>query len=544
MSDIAGIIGLVVPGFILLLTLYGAFLGMLRGRKKAGFRLILILICFLISLFAIGPVLNMGAGEALGDPTVADMLGQEVTELLQALPALLPFAIAMVKPIVFMVVFLALTIVTYFIYFIVTLFFRRPKKRQRKLGALLGAIQGLVVAVLILAAPFGYLSLAANTMDKMIDALPEGDESMAELVEANEEIIQPIAKSPAIAGVSFVTKPVFSYLMSFRVDGVSVSIPKEIAVILKAADSLGDLTGGEGGEEPSTTDTLEAIKGIGGMLGESDLFPVLVSEFLSAAGEAWDNGEAFIGVEKPDLGEEMAPVLEPLFAKFAEATPETVGGFFTAFTSLIDYLGSAKDTETDLGLIDLLSDETEAGQEALMRILTKEGFLEGMIDILNSNTWTATIVTGLETMVQDMLNDMVKETVSEQAKDFLLDSLDIPAGGNLSSLPDGTTIESLTAEFEGPLLDAILEVDIPLEGLTADKKVEIVNNVVTFLEDHVNDYIQNTPDVEELNDLDAADVEALVDEMIADFDLTEMGLTITIDQLLSLIEDMAAQPQE
>ena len=341
---------LILLGIVLLVVALSAGIAALVGFHKTKIHLIITAACAAVMLafcWLIKLVLpsadtimttvrnNMGLiGEKFGDDAV--QITEQALEYAAISPTLVELvtqlAVALVLPLLcvllFVILFLVAWVVSLIVSGIVGIVRRkraaeeddeddeRPRRSWgSRLGAAgLGALQGLIVVVILFIPISCYLSIAQPTMDKLSEqgVLPENS---AVVVRA-EEIVNELNGSPVLNVYRKLGgRALADSVMSMKVAGVNVKVSEELSSIITLADQVLELAKTD---LPNYGDEQAAIiSSIGDSFADSKLLAPIVGDIIYAATDAWLNGEEFIGMSRPSMGEEGA-ILEPMVTALLE----------------------------------------------------------------------------------------------------------------------------------------------------------------------------------------------------------------------------------
>ena len=373
------------------LLLFGVLLGLWRGFAKSLVRLLTIVACAAISYLIASPLTGAFSGiikstiegQALGSFDLGEALGVSptLTEIIMKLPA------AFITPIVFMVLFCVLSIIFFIVYKIVSkivkLFtlFKTKGIISRLLGATLGVVSSCVVIVVFFFPIANYLRLAGDVADA---AAGIGDKPNA-TIEQIGDIADDIGENPVISISESIGKPMFNSMTAFTVKGEKVRVAVEVAYILDLVQNVKPLSVGLKNYGPDqSAAVLEIANGIDG----SVLVPSIICEILPPAAEAWMNGEKFMGIDSisKDVPESLSGTVNDLLEIFATMDRTTLKGDLTTIANIFGVF-------SDHGAFTVLSDN--AGQDEVLNLFTKEGFVSDFLYALNSNPRFRPVVAGV-----------------------------------------------------------------------------------------------------------------------------------------------------
>lgn len=483
--------------FILVLTLFGALLGLARCWKKAVARAVTILLAFLLALILSGSLIGSVTPDKIAE--IAGELPPELADVLGLAPSLFAFAVGLVRPLVFLVLFLALTVVLWVVYFIVSLFLRygKKQKRRRKLGALIGALQGLLVAVLLLAPILGYTAMADEALDAYIEmAAPE---DTAEVAELRDEFLTPIAENAILSVTETVTRPLFNTLSSAKTDTAKISVSKEIPLLLMAMDDVELITGKEPAEFGAPEK--EALRGLSDHFAESDFLPTVTAEILSGVTSRWAAGETFMDIEKPEVEGEFGEIVDTLLDLFADSTAETVERDLDTvvefFILLIDY-----------DIVDAMNGDEDVF-ESLTRVnpATEKTFIKAAVSLLDENPHLAPLRSAVMSLgAQTVISQLgTPEEIREKCEP-MVDEL-------VTILQDA---EGDTNEEKIASLTPVIKEELERNDIT-DVPADVIDEASRFLLDKLEE------DNVSLEDITEEDIFRILDELAAEGELPELG---------------------
>ncbi len=187
---------------------------------------------------------------------------------------------------------------------------------EKLLGMLLGAICGLMIFIVSWAPLTGAIGLLGEVSDSL------KEQEVAELEEVYE-IVDPIADSAAVKFTnSLGGKVVFNSLTRARANGMTIELRDEINAILVVVQNMDTFTGGEIKDE----DIPDLIKVLSSVFDNSTVLPLVASEFISGAANAWSNGKDFMGMPFPAEFDnpEIEAILLSTIASFKDSNVDTI----------------------------------------------------------------------------------------------------------------------------------------------------------------------------------------------------------------------------
>lgn len=337
---------------------------------------------------------NLGLlAQFLGGSTTATI--EEFLPFAEISPTLVEIAIqlvaSLIMPLLCLLLFFLYALLTGLIYSIVTLILRKSlkasdekKSHPRLIAAGLGLAQGLIIVAILFIPISGYLRVGEPALSTLVEQ---------ELVDANDPAIQtvqnvvteidgaPVMKAYRVLGGNLMT----SSLMKMEVADMNVKLEEEVDSITVLAVHVLNLSKTElaaYGEREA-----EILRAIGDSFDDSKLITPIAGDILYAASDAWLKGEAFLNMEKPDMGE-SAELLEPFVDAMLEIVHDDapvdvlLQGDVKTLTEMAAILAQngafASMSDTD-ALLTVVSDEkvvkpliTTLGENRTMKLLIPE----------------------------------------------------------------------------------------------------------------------------------------------------------------------------
>lgn len=337
---------------------------------------------------------NLGLlAQFLGGSTTATI--EEFLPFAEISPTLVEIAIqlvaSLIMPLLCLLLFFLYALLTGLIYSIVTLILRKSlkasdekKSHPRLIAAGLGLAQGLIIVAILFIPISGYLRVGEPALSTLVEQ---------ELVDANDPAIQtvqnvvteideaPVMKAYRVLGGNLMT----SSLMKMEVADMNIKLEEEVDSITVLAVHVLNLSKTElaaYGEREA-----EILRAIGDSFDDSKLITPIAGDILYAASDAWLKGEAFLNMEKPDMGE-STELLEPFVDAMLEIVHDDapvdvlLQGDVKTLTEMAAILAQngafASMSDTD-ALLTVVSDEkvvkpliTTLGENRTMKLLIPE----------------------------------------------------------------------------------------------------------------------------------------------------------------------------
>ena len=311
----------------------------------------------------IGSIQNMPAD-------VADTL----RELKATLPAVYQLVVgipmALLVPSVYVFVFFALSLVFGIPYLLLAAIFfprrrRSPILFSRLWGTLIGAVQGVIVCAVYVIPMVGYAFFGGTLADGIGNAAAD-NEAAQSAVSSIKDYTQAVTDNK-IASTLYKMggDKLFRYLTTFTYhDGentTDICLVDETGIYSAVLRDILPLTGGKQLKE-YTQKEVDAIRALAADLRNSRTMTVAVSGILSEGCKAWDRGETFFGVARPQPEDEKSErMLQSAIETFKDSTPETVSDDLEAladtFAVMVRYDFFAALDDPDL-LAEKFKDET------------------------------------------------------------------------------------------------------------------------------------------------------------------------------------------
>lgn len=240
-----GYITLGVLGFTVFSLVWGALLGLLRGRNRSILRLILVVLSALIPIIFKDAIVDAIMSFEMDGKTLKLMLTEILTNTGASIPESIQSIIftlveILISILVFFVVFMLFSFVSWFILFpILKIFVRKGKKKRALVGALIGLIQGAVISFVVCAPLTGLVV----QVDKISSIELQGNQILAipEEIGVQEYVNSPVASVYKATGTWF-----FDMISSKKdADGKNISISNTcdvVATVAKIADTFSSLS--------------------------------------------------------------------------------------------------------------------------------------------------------------------------------------------------------------------------------------------------------------------------------------------------------------
>lgn len=427
-----GAMSILLPLAVLLLAIgWGFLIGMRRTRA----RFFVVLLCLVIAIAATVWIKGVSYAD------LSDLISQRVTEsdseqlndlwsMIESSKVMQEAAVsggtAILAPTVFAAVFIAASVVSWIICYIVFLIAAivraasgKRRRRARPVRTIVYAALQWIVTLFVLVTPFAcYFSSLPDLVDVAVDMglFEEQDDTAgtnqtaqapsAPLLAADpthgstsqqlsvtaadaKEAAQELADLPLLKFYQALGgKQIVNSMTSFQVNGQKTTLGKELTALTKFTLHLMSLSQNEiknyGADEAAT------IRGISESFADSLLLPSVGGEVIWYATDAWEAGNTFMGISKPDLSKD-----------------DTTQMFAEAFDHILEVLQSdarktenlCEDFNTLASLIEIMARDgvfqtmQESDTDALIDKLSGGKTIANMVSALHSNARFSILVT-------------------------------------------------------------------------------------------------------------------------------------------------------
>lgn len=469
----------IILGVTVLIMVLNVLVGMRRGFSRGLLRLITLLIS-VVAAFACARSLAATVAQRVvpaleqavaADPDFAAFL-QNNPVIGQSMGALTQMLIA---PLLFLLLYIVFKVITLVVFWILCIFVRKTKFFAFRWvwGATFGALAG-VIGILVFVTPvMGYTQLFSNTITEA-EALSTAMAQM-ELDEYNEKYITPASTAPVAAQIyNGVGSKVFSGLTTVKWNESEINLASEWDAVIKVVDNAAAFSKRPVAEY-GTAESEAAhamVKGVE----ESQLLSSLAGGALNGISNAWLSGDAFVGIQKPNTGDESVDIiLNGLLRVFSTTSPELVGEDLENFADIFD-LFIKYQVFSKIG--------AEGGTDQLVTHLSASGFLAEAREMLASSERMKPVVdaisdAGMRLLVRE-LGDPAKyleehKELLDNMSNVLKDAVNEAGQIDKAAVSDG--LQSVLAEKQ---VEVPAEaVDIIAEGLADEFTADELSTLTT-----------------------------------------------------------------
>ncbi len=449
--------------FIGYLLLSGA-IGLLRGWRKSVIRLITLagsaLLAYLVTTFLVETVgdLMQGTIEDLLTSLVAafEEMQNEVHIVAQYVTDL---SAALVGPVLFAILFTSISALTMIVYTVLKIVFvrKRPELFFRFIGIPVGVVCGLLCCVCVLTPVTGIV----GTISAVVAELPEdfgdtflpedqeGPQPLASMEEEGEqpedpegdvknglnETIEQLKNMESFNGMlpfkvcgSLGSNAIYASLTKITApDGSETDLTHELVSLVRLLPSFTDLTEQFGQEKDEETGMIDVdLTGIRDelidKLTHSHYLGAIVAEVIHTAGNKWDNGEEFLGLNMREIANEnnaFRVVVDTLLNEMKITKVETLDHNIAVIcdnmtllshtASYVAMFSESDKTHQDLQnkMDELVLSVNQNNIDLLNNMMTKEVMEEGKLSEANA-TDAAALMKEVLTDVSQMENEEEK----------------------------------------------------------------------------------------------------------------------------------------
>ena len=475
-------IQLILMALVIFLLAANVLLSAIRGVAKSRIRGITVLSSAVLAVLATVVVRGALASESFLDkvliPALESMNETEILEILGLSGTLnqvaINTALSFILPMTCLLLFIVFSMISWLVYFIVTLAMRKRLRRATKKtphrhirAVIWGLVRGLVVCFLILSP----ISIYGQTIPSVVDKAAEIDllDGEAEfLVDLSETIIEPLGDSPVISVYHVIGGKVFdSILVDYNVNGSRVKLVDDLGHIVDFVCGVHKLSEKEMKSYGAAEATV--FSGIAYSFDHSVLLPSIAGDIVYKATSAWMSDTAFLGVERPDLGEQGA-IFDPLFDKFLK--------ILNSDSQKISSLRADFHTFTDiLGILARNGVFTSVSDTELLLSTMGNGMFDNIINTLSANPTMRALVpefTGMgvrvlatavglpadsEAIFGEFADDIPLDNESIQKEAEALSSILNAATSILGQTSSGELDINAVASSVGNILDSLSETE-------------------------------------------------------------------------------------
>ena len=452
-------IGLIMTAVFAVYLLVCVVWARLRGVTRSRIRMITVVASAILAFIATLIVKSSLVNGSLRS-TLYSAIGEEgmkaISELTAISPVLEEIVLktggALVAPLLYFVFFLVFCLITWVLYFIVTLalvvvIHRKEKERKSKnIPCLIqGLVQGAVCLAVLLVPISTYSAIAPKVTDQLASTLPEGETATVEEIVKQ---VNGVNKSPAVVvfrvtGGKLISSAFTDYSVNYNGEKVKVKLTNEIGSIAELAAGAMELT-----DKPVTEYTeaeSQAIVELGKSVGDSKIVSVIAAEIVHNATGSWKEGDTFMDMAKPEVGDLAGPMFDKLIDVLYTGSGNT-----TTFNEDIQTITKLLAKLVDTDVITSIGGETNE----LVTAISQKGVVTGIASVLGENPRLRVLIPELTTLSVKVLAQSVgipenDEAVYTAMLENIAAKLNELKAGSVSQADQVTTMEAtLKAEFK------------------------------------------------------------------------------------------------
>lgn len=374
--------------------------GFARGVSRSKFRFGTVVLSAGISLIVMIAIRAMMSEEKMvswGQFVVDIFNAPVVSEFMTSSPELAvlfgKLAYSMLSPLLIFLIFIGVSIVTWIAFFIITILFRpiiknsdRTKKLRKLRGAFYGALQGVVVVIMFLIPVSSYLELAPIALNAATIEDTPLPENVVSGLEIAKEVIEPTNNGVVITSFrNYGGGHLCEFYTNMLVDNYQVKLSDEISSITDFGVNAFALTGKEvkdfGSEE------VQALKNVASSFEDSKILTVITCEGVKGFTDRWKQGESFIGIEKPDMGDLLNPLVDQMIVilNTSSSNPEYMAEDVHTLVSVMEIL-----IVNDV--LSAMTDSEEAGFSQVITQMASDGVVTELVTTLGENERMSTLI--------------------------------------------------------------------------------------------------------------------------------------------------------
>ena len=578
------IIGLLVIGFLI---------GVWRGWKKSLARFIALLVILLIALF-LTPVISSAIINACTDGTTISIFGftYDFQELVSSIAGSseglgdivaadgttteLAFALmnVAVNVVLFVAMFLVLSLLALFVHFIVFLVLHSKAKKNgtltakkaanRLIGGGIGFFSMVIICFTFLIPVFGVMNicntfitdekggesanasvLTSSSIQNYLGAnlYYTEDENIGTVetyVETYAKIKENYDKSPMGAvfnalGISKLGSISFNYLTSVKSGDLEVNVTNEIVSVIKVYNEYKE-TFVANKFDITNNNSVDGIISIYDVATTSKIVQSYIIELLPKLCENWSNGEAFLGIEPPVSGE-MTQMFNHVLEIFKTDDINRISNNLKAVMGVVKVANNNNLISTiQAGDVDVM--EFLAGNETLVK------------DAVLQLSTTPELRSNLPIIINDALAIGYKSVVGEDAS-F--------SGGNLTSEEIAAINWNSEADVFQKLVNTLLSVfeNLQDDGSTSESSNQMLNELSSIgeaidlsrnsviLSDPMKEFITGFINTEKVSL--SLDIKSQINGNINNYWASETysfkAMFKTLQETASLVDKMTSDPE-
>lgn len=463
----------------------GALLALKRGFFPSLVRLAMIVACALVAFplaIAISGTMS-GVANSLLRAVVGEHLDQiaanspSTMEFLQQLP------MAIIRPTLFVSLFLILKWLTLIIFRIIKLLLpSRSSLLFRVLGCVAGALGSLICAWIILVPTWGAVGLAHQATLALREADTSGNEQLAKTMEqvenVDDKVLGPMVNNPA---ADLLTEDgnsaLFRKLTVMELNGEKLDVYQEVGML---SETVADAMILVKPIDQYSTEQTDSAALLAEDIDNSELLRNVSSEWVAALTGAWHSGESFMNIPEPEVDPLLRPVMRSFYGVLATTNEDLIAGDIMAIADVVEVL-------INYGILEGTTGGTELGS-----LLLEGNFIRDMTAAINTHarfrplmdTITGIGLSAISDMLEVPLPDSETLTkISGNLSTALTAIRNAPAELQAAELTD--QIKAVLAEYNLEVPDEVIN----MISQTIINEFADENGAITATEEEIKDYL-------------------------------------------------------
>ena len=206
------------------------------------------------------------------------------------------------------------------------------RRHDRLLGGITGGVCGFLAALLLLSPVLGTLSTAGT----LLRGLKRMNVSTNQILPADElsEIEYYVYDGGAAILNAAGGNLVFDAVAITELNNRPLSLRREVEACMEVCYEFSRVFKVVSKPDQATEEQKEILRGLGDRIDDSEFTRLLAADFLNSAANAWLEGESFLKISRPNLGDVLNPLMDKALLVCAEATPDCVGRDITTVLNI------------------------------------------------------------------------------------------------------------------------------------------------------------------------------------------------------------------
>ncbi len=236
------------------------------------------------------------------------------------------------------------------------------RHKRSKWGGLVGVFCGLLVITALYTPINGFLHIGSKAI-YVIEGVEYGAElppSNTETAKATQTVVDLDRSIFSRIQRTLGGKSLFSLLTKTEYLGTETNLNQESDAMIgmvSAGVKLSELPAAQWGDAQA-----DALHNMAVSFGESKLMPQALSALISTANTQWNNGQSFLGMEKPQVSPVVQPTLDLLLKSLGNSTPAEISHSLVAVADMMGVLSehgafASLSSGDSAGIVDMLSDQ-------------------------------------------------------------------------------------------------------------------------------------------------------------------------------------------